>query len=70
MKRVMVTLLVGMALNATPAFADDEGGGCFQELARCYNEAAKKNSWIERWLAGLDCELDFIECTRIKLIGT
>ena len=69
MKKALLTLLLGVTLNPTLAFADDEEAGCFQTLQRCYYEAAKKDSWIDRWLAGLDCELDFIECTRIKIVG-
>jgi len=67
MKKTMLVLLLATGISAVPtaAFA-----GCFTDLANCYNEAAKKDSWIERWLAGLDCELDFIECVREKLIGT
>lgn len=67
MKKLLVVLMLGAAMSAAPtaAFA-----GCFEDLGDCYNEAAKIDSWVSRWLAGLDCELDFIECTRIKLVGT
>jgi len=67
MKRVMLVLVLGAALNAVPSAAF---AGCFEDLANCYYEAAKRDSWVSRWLAGLDCELDFIECTREKIIGT
>ena len=71
MKKRVLVLLLGMALSALPAtaFADDEEAGCFENLANCYYEAARRDSWLGRWLAGLDCELNFVECTRIKIAG-
>ncbi|HUF24278.1 MAG TPA: hypothetical protein VMN81_09135 [Vicinamibacterales bacterium] len=66
MKKLLLVLLLTAAFNAVPtaAFAD-----CFGQLSDCFHEAAKLDSWVDRWLAGLDCELNFIECTRIKLVG-
>lgn len=67
MKKVFLVLLLTAAINAVPtaAFAD-----CFGKLEDCFYEAAKIDSWLGRWLAGLDCELNFIECTRIKIAGS
>jgi hypothetical protein len=67
MKKVFLVLLLAAAFSAVPAeaFAD-----CFGKLEQCFYEAAKLDSWLDRWLAGLDCELNFVECTRIKLVGT
>ncbi len=42
---------------------------CFQNLANCYQRAAARDGWGDRWLAGLDCELEFIDCTRRAIIG-
>jgi hypothetical protein len=71
MKRRVLVLLLGTALSAVPsaAFANDEEAGCFENLANCYYDAARRDSWLSRWLAGLDCELDFIECSRLKVVG-
>ena len=71
MKKLLFVLTLAAALNAVPAtaFAMDDEAGCFEQLSNCYYEAAKRDSWLSRWLAGLDCELDFVECTRIKLVG-
>ena len=66
MKKVVLVLFLAAAVNAVPSPA---WAGCFEELAACYYRAAALDSWVSRWLAGLDCELDFVECTRIKLIG-
>ena len=71
MKKLLLALVVGAMLNGVPAaaYANDEEAGCFEDLSNCYYAAAKHDSWIGRWLAGLDCELNFVECTRIKLVG-
>ena len=57
-------LLAGLAAAPRPAIA-----GCTTDLADCYERAAKIDSFWYRWAAGLDCELDYTECVRVKLIG-
>jgi hypothetical protein len=59
-----VILLAGFAAAPRPAFA-----GCTTDLADCYERAAQIDSFWYRWAAGLDCELDYTECVRIKLVG-
>jgi len=64
-KMVMaVVLLTGLAAAPRPAMA-----GCTTRLAECYERAAKIDSFWYRWASGLDCELDYTECVRIKLVG-
>ena len=65
-KKVLFAALVltGAVSVPQPAMA-----GCTTTLADCFTAAAKIESFWYRWAAGLDCELDFAECTRIKLIG-
>jgi len=58
-------VVAAVAANARPAHA-----GCFTGLADCYQRAANIDSFWYRWAAGLDCELDLVECTRTKLIGS
>ncbi len=58
---VAAALLLGASRQAE--------AGCFQNLAHCYQEAAKMDGWGWMWLAGLDCELDFTDCTRRSIIG-
>ena len=65
-KKVLFSAFVFVALAATPQPA---WAGCATSLADCYVAAAKIDSFWYRWAAGLDCELDFTECVRIKLIG-
>ena len=57
-------VLTGVAASPQPVLA-----GCTTALADCYVEAAKIDSLWYRWAAGLDCELDYVECVRVKLIG-
>jgi hypothetical protein len=65
---IVLGILVLAATSATtqPLYA---AAGCTTSLADCYQRAANIDSFWYRWAAGLDCELDFVECTRIKLIG-
>ena len=42
---------------------------CFQGLAGCFVHCSNLGTWWERSLCGLDCELDFAECTGGALCG-
>lgn len=66
-KKVLFATLVlaGLVANPAPALA-----GCTTDLGDCYVRAAKIDSFWYRWAAGLDCEIDYVECVRIKVIGT
>jgi hypothetical protein len=61
---LMTIVLAGAMAIPRPALA-----GCTTNMASCFEAAAKVDSFWYRWAAGLDCELDFTECVRIKLIG-
>ena len=65
-KKIVVTLLVLSGAVAVPRSAT---AGCTTALADCYTAAAKVDSFWYRWAAGLDCELDYTDCVREKLIG-
>ena len=62
-----ILVLAAMSAATQPIYAR---AGCATELADCYQRAANIDSFWYRWAAGLDCELDFVECVRIKLIGS
>ena len=66
MKKLLLTLSVAAALNAvpTPAIA-----GCTDELAACFYRVAARDSFMSRWTGGIDCELDYVECARRKILG-
>jgi len=66
MRKWMLGILAAAAMTAMPQQAQ---AGCFTALADCYQKAANIDGFWYRWAAGLDCELDLVECTRIKLIG-
>lgn len=46
-----------------------EEDGCFVRLRDCYYRAAKESYWGDMWLRGLDCELEFVDCVRRRVIG-
>ena len=70
MKRMVVVLCLLVAalsfVDRSTAFAEE---GCFMRLKGCFYEAARADSFIDRTLMGLDCELDFVECVREKVGG-
>ncbi|HEY2432510.1 MAG TPA: hypothetical protein VGI12_07530 [Vicinamibacterales bacterium] len=57
-------LLAGFVATPRPAIA-----GCTTDLGDCYGRAARVDSFWYRWATGLDCELDYTQCVRIKLVG-
>lgn len=65
-KKILFAAIVLMGFVAVPRPAI---AGCTTTLADCYTAAAKIDSFWYRWAAGLDCELDYVECVRVKLIG-
>ena len=66
-KKTLLALLVlaGVAAAPRPALA----ARCATDLLDCYGRAARIDSFWYRTAAGLDCELDFTDCVRRKLIG-
>jgi hypothetical protein len=69
--QVVLLALVAMAASASVAAAQEaEKDGCFTSFGHCMERAAGIDSFWWRTAAALDCELDLIECARIKLIGT
>jgi hypothetical protein len=61
---VMLLVILGSLVAERPASA-----GCTTALADCYLAAARIDSFWYRWAAGLDCELDYTDCVRTKLVG-
>ena len=57
-------VLVGAVAVPRPAMAV-----CNTQMLQCFEAAAKIESFWYRWAAGLDCELNYAECIRIKIIG-
>jgi hypothetical protein len=73
-RTVLFTAVVvfGLLAMPRPALADDggESDGCATTLLECYEAAAKIDNFWYRWAAGIDCELNFTSCVRVKLIGS
>jgi hypothetical protein len=66
-KKMVLALVViaGFAAAPRPASA----AACTTDLADCYVAAAKIDSFWYRWAGGLDCELNYTDCVRRRLIG-
>lgn len=61
----VLAVAVLVLADARPASA-----GCFMGLKSCYYRvAAAHTDWLDLWLAGMDCELDFTDCVRRAIIG-
>jgi hypothetical protein len=68
--RMRKWMLLGIfAVGAVAGAARNVEAGCTTDLAECYQRAARIDSFWYRWAVGLDCELDFVDCGRRKIIG-
>lgn len=70
-RNVLAALPIALAVlfvlgESSPARAE---ANCFINLRDCYFKAANADSWINMWLIGMDCELDFTDCTRRAVLG-
>lgn len=62
-------LLGVFTVFAFAGFVRPADARCATGILECYQRAANIESFWYRWAAGVDCELDFVECTRVKLVG-
>jgi hypothetical protein len=60
-------VLAGVVAAPRPAMA--LMAGCGSDLLDCYTRAANIDSFWYRTAAGLDCELDYADCVRQRLVG-
>jgi hypothetical protein len=67
MKKMVFVLVLTAGVGVFPATAF--GAGCFDDAAACFQQAATRDTFMGRTLAGLDCELNLIECSRRKILG-
>jgi hypothetical protein len=65
-KKMLLAVVLMAGFVAVPRSAQ---AGCTVTLSQCMEAAAKIDSFWYRFAAGLDCELDYVECVRVKLIG-
>ena len=59
-----VFVLAGFVAAPRPAMA-----GCAGDLLDCYGRAARIDSFWYRTAAGLDCEFDYADCLRQRVVG-
>ena len=66
MKRILLTMIVsgGLVGVSSPAMAD-----CSSKYWDCAKAAYQNPDFWSWYAAQIDCELDYIECERIALIG-
>jgi hypothetical protein len=65
-KKILLTLVVLAGFVAVPRSAM---AGCTTDLGDCYAAAARIDSFWYRFAAGLDCELEYTDCVRRKVVG-
>jgi len=65
-RKILLAVVIMAGFVAVPRSAT---AGCTTTLGNCYEAAAKVDSFWYRWAAGLDCEIDYAECVRVKLVG-
>ncbi len=65
----MFLLVIWFVITGYPPAASAQSPGCFQSFKKCYDLAVRRPNWDDRLLSSLDCELDFVECARKKIIG-
>jgi hypothetical protein len=69
MVRVMVVALV-VALGALASPRSAMASTCTQDLLGCYARASQIDSWLDRWAAGMDCELNYAGCVANTVTGS
>jgi hypothetical protein len=71
-RRAIVAALVTMTLAAKTASAQttpNPSDQCYSQLGNCYYMAALQNGFWSMWAAGIDCELNFLDCVRRGIVG-
>ena len=65
-KKTLLALVVLAGFAASPRTAT---AGCTTDLLDCYGRAAAIDSFWYRTAAGIDCELDYTDCVRRRVLG-
>jgi hypothetical protein len=68
-KKMLLAFVVFVGFAAAPRPAMAQSARCAGDLNDCYVAAAKIDSFWYRWAAGIDCELNFTDCVRRRIIG-
>ncbi len=65
-KGMCVGAAVVALLGTSPGTVE---AGCFGSLGYCFRQTTVVYGFWDRFFAALDCELDFTECVRIRVLG-
>ena len=65
MRKMVLAIVTLLSLAPAPWAA----AGCFDDIRNCYHRAARRDNIGDRWIDGLDCELEFVGCVRQKVGG-
>jgi len=60
---VVMVLALGLPTSARAV-------ACGDDLLSCYGKAAAfADTWWSMWAWGINCELTFVDCTRLAILG-
>ncbi|MDP6580166.1 MAG: hypothetical protein QF681_05875 [Vicinamibacterales bacterium] len=65
-RAVLIAMAAIWMLGATPTRVY---AGCFGNASKCFRGTTTEHGFWDRFFKALDCELDFVECVRIKVLG-
>ena len=65
----LLTLFVCLLVVGDRREVSAQSTNCFMTFKECYERASKMRYWEDRLLSSLDCELNFADCARRKIIG-
>ena len=65
---IVVALVVAVGTLVSPRAA--MASSYTQDLLGCYARASQIDSWLDRWAAGMDCELDYAGCVGSVISGS
>ncbi len=65
----LLVLFVAVLIAGDGRGVSAQSGNCFMTFKECFDKASRMRYWEDRLLSSLDCELNFVDCTRRKIIG-
>lgn len=69
LRKLVRAVPIALAILFVVAGTRTASAGCFENLYACYERAANRDTFLERSLAGADCELEFAGCVRQVVLG-
>jgi len=65
----LVCLIVLVWVSLSSPVSAQAGTSCFTDIAACFQAAAYSDSFWQRTWQALDCELEFVRCIRLLILG-